>query len=64
MCRTDRLPCAVQIDRLRERAQALLQKKARKAGCGAELICDESTAATSCPYCGNPTVVPNVSFTY
>ena len=30
----------------------------------AELICDESTAATSCPYCGNPTVVPNVSLTY
>ena len=26
--------------------------------CTAELICDESTAATSCPYCGNPTVVP------
>lgn len=26
--------------------------------CGAELICDESTAATSCPYCGNPTIVP------
>jgi len=26
--------------------------------CCAELICDESTAATSCPYCGNPTVVP------
>ncbi|MFQ9465645.1 MAG: hypothetical protein ACLR09_12375 [Gallintestinimicrobium sp.] len=26
--------------------------------CGAELICDETTAATSCPYCGNPTVVP------
>ena len=26
--------------------------------CGAELICDENTAATSCPYCGNPTVVP------
>ena len=26
--------------------------------CGAELICDKSTAATSCPYCGNPTVVP------
>lgn len=37
---------------------------ARKAGRGAELICDESTAATSCPYCGNPTVVPNVSLTY
>ena len=26
--------------------------------CGAELICDESTAATSCPYCGKPSVVP------
>ena len=26
--------------------------------CCAELICDETTAATSCPYCGNPTVVP------
>ena len=25
--------------------------------CGAELICDASTAATSCPYCGNPTVL-------
>jgi len=26
--------------------------------CSAQLICDDSTAATSCPYCGNPTVVP------
>ena len=26
--------------------------------CGAELICDATTAATSCPYCNNPTVVP------
>ena len=26
--------------------------------CGAELICDANTAATACPYCGNPTVVP------
>lgn len=26
--------------------------------CGAELICEASTAATACPYCGNPTVVP------
>lgn len=26
--------------------------------CGAELICDSSTGATSCPYCGNPTIVP------
>ncbi len=26
--------------------------------CGAELLCDATTAATSCPYCGNPAVVP------
>jgi len=26
--------------------------------CGAELICDATTAATECPYCGNPTIVP------
>ena len=26
--------------------------------CSAEIICDDTTAATSCPYCGNPTVVP------
>ncbi|MBE5936901.1 MAG: hypothetical protein E7265_02595 [Lachnospiraceae bacterium] len=26
--------------------------------CGAELICDDTTAATSCPYCDNPTVIP------
>ena len=26
--------------------------------CGAELVCDASTAATSCPYCGNPSIVP------
>ena len=26
--------------------------------CTAELICDATTAATHCPYCGNPTVVP------
>ncbi len=26
--------------------------------CGAELICEENTIATSCPYCGNPSVVP------
>ena len=60
----DRPAAVCGADRLQERAQALLQKKARKAGRGAELICDEGTAATSCPYCGNPTVVPNVSFTY
>lgn len=26
--------------------------------CGAQLICDLTTAATSCPYCGNPSVIP------
>ncbi|MCH4208362.1 MAG: hypothetical protein LKF50_08690 [Solobacterium sp.] len=26
--------------------------------CGAQIICDDTTAATSCPYCGNPTIVP------
>lgn len=26
--------------------------------CGAELLCDETTVATSCPYCNNPTIVP------
>lgn len=26
--------------------------------CCAELICDDSTAATCCPYCGNQTVIP------
>ena len=26
--------------------------------CGAQLISDANTAATRCPYCGNPTVVP------
>lgn len=26
--------------------------------CGAQMICDATTAAASCPYCGNPTVAP------
>lgn len=26
--------------------------------CGAELICEETTVASCCPYCGNPTVIP------
>ncbi len=26
--------------------------------CGAQLLTDQSTAVTSCPYCGNPTVLP------
>ena len=25
--------------------------------CGGEIICDETTAATSCPFCGNPVVM-------
>ena len=33
-------------------------KTYRCPSCGAELICDEATAATSCPYCGNNTIVP------
>ena len=28
--------------------------------CGAELILDETTAATACPYCGNPSIIPGV----
>ncbi len=26
--------------------------------CGAQLLCDATTAATSCPYCGNNTILP------
>ncbi len=26
--------------------------------CGAQLICDETTSATACPYCGNNAIVP------
>ena len=26
--------------------------------CGATLVCDDNMAASSCPYCGNPTIVP------
>jgi hypothetical protein len=26
--------------------------------CAAQIVCDDTTAATSCPYCGNPTIVP------
>ena len=26
--------------------------------CGAEVVCDATTAATACPYCANPTIVP------
>lgn len=27
-------------------------------GCGAALLCDSTTAAASCPYCGSPTLMP------
>ena len=27
--------------------------------CGAELLTEDTTAATECPYCGSPTVLPN-----
>ena len=30
----------------------------RDSSCGAELITDETTAAASCPYCGNNTIIP------
>ena len=33
-------------------------KTYRCPSCGAELICDEATTATSCPYCGNNTIIP------
>lgn len=26
--------------------------------CRAEIICDDTTSATSCPYCNNPTIIP------
>lgn len=26
--------------------------------CGAELICEQTTAATACPYCDNPAIIP------
>jgi len=26
--------------------------------CGAQLVCDETTAAMSCPYCDNPSIIP------
>lgn len=29
--------------------------------CGAEIICDENTTATSCIYCGNPTLIPKTA---
>jgi len=39
------------------------EEKARLAAficssCGAEIVCDATTAATKCAYCGNPTIMP------
>lgn len=39
-------------------ADASTMKAYNCPSCGAELICDATTAATSCPYCGNPSIVP------
>ena len=38
--------------------EAALMRGYRCPSCAAAIICDHTTAATSCPYCGNPTVVP------
>lgn len=44
--------------------QALIQDEDGKVkgyvcpSCGAEMVADEHTAATECPYCGNPAVIP------
>ena len=39
--------------------EALDSMKAYKCqACGAELVCEENTAATSCPYCGNVAIIP------
>lgn len=39
-------------------AEAAGMKAYNCPSCGAELICEETTAATQCPYCGNPSIVP------
>ncbi len=39
-------------------ADAAKMKSYSCPSCGAALVCDENTAATCCPYCGNQTVVP------
>lgn len=45
-------------------AQSLIQDESGKIqgyvcpSCGAQMVADEHTAATECPYCGNPAVIP------
>ena len=41
-----------------QKQETLNMKSYSCPSCGAELICEETTAATSCPYCGNPSIVP------
>ncbi len=38
--------------------ETLTMKSYSCPSCGAEIICEQTTAATSCPYCGNPSIVP------
>ncbi len=52
-------PASVSINDLQWSAEEAEHMRAYTCpSCGAQIICDENTAATSCPYCGNPTVVP------
>lgn len=58
-----------EIERLYGKRQELAEAKAQTASaetlaagyvcssCGAELLCDGTTAVTTCPYCGNPVVM-------
>ena len=46
-----------QVNPAQETAQADLRVYTCPS-CSAQLVCDQTTAATSCPYCGNPSVVP------
>ena len=39
-------------------AEAAGMKAYHCPSCGAELICEETTAATQCPYCNNPSIIP------
>jgi len=38
-----------------EEKEGMVERKCPS--CGGEIICEETTAATSCPYCGNATVI-------
>lgn len=49
---------AIEADKVWAAEEAAELKAYNCPSCGAELVCDASTAATSCPYCGNPSVLP------